>query len=905
MSTQPQAAKQPWLQKLPTLVSPEANVKDYISRHINPWSPRRRWNTQRAALNTWFYMGRQWIEPVAELVAGSGVYHFRELFRNGLGTFPRPVTNMIGPAVDNETARLGRKELVPDAHAGKNDPEWIQAARLARDLLLWEMSKTVWADKREEIGMKLCLEGMAIARSYWDENVLDTVTIAADGSAKCPHCERRYASRRVPRGFATIGMPTQAGPVPMFNKESLRDVELTGEGSAMHPKGIAQVELTHCPFCEMPIQLVDYMVSEEEAELDLDVFGRPMGMVVPKGEAALDVLSVHEFYPENTGIGIEPRESKIKHQMTVKPLEWIFQHWPELEGKIEPETPQELLRLNPLFNEPVFTMVGAIGGNYGEGGYTGAVEAYERHARVREVVIDPMPGIDGLEHGAHFVQVCNELVSRPLMVKVDTPDGPRFVPRVRYAFARFKRIPHFFYGRTFVDDLVPVQRRLNETDAQAIDLRERGKPTIWTPKNTELATKDENYGSLTVVEFDSPNPQWNPGQAIFPGTPLTGNNYFQERAQCLEDMQRIGAAADIEMGQAPGSVKTTSGLMLLSEEASQKRGPRERALAEMYETLWQHYLDLTWVFRKEESTYEVRELGSLYEKKSFVGENLLGDVKVKVDARAGYDQTLYNKEAAGEALQAGLYVVDTPVARDKILKLMKLPDDVNEEASVQIDRAEMAWSDFMKKGDVPTIDTTLNDYQIWFAVLGKRWMKDDRCYSKRKMYEWDAVLEQLAGWEQRAAEFEQLDAKQQMLYAQYPAEQWIKIYEQSLGMAKERFETQARAAALLGGPAPVEEFIPPPPADGFLPKQPEKRLYQIWRRMLPMLKSAEKAIAVSKALGADLPQAKRVMETDLLLQMFAVITTYKNLASGAAGAPPPAPGGAGAPAAAPAPAPAG
>jgi len=37
------------------------------------------------------------------------------------------------------------------------------------------------------------------------------------------------------------------------------------------------------------------------------------------------------------------------------------------------------------------------------------------------------------------------------------------------------------WGRTFVDDLLPIQRRLNELDAQVVDLRERGKPSLYLP----------------------------------------------------------------------------------------------------------------------------------------------------------------------------------------------------------------------------------------------------------------------------------------------------------------------------------------------------------------------------------------------------------------------------------------
>jgi hypothetical protein len=51
------------------------------------------------------------------LAAGLGAYHFREVHKSSLAAYKRPVTNIIAPAVDNEVARLTKKEYVPEAAA--------------------------------------------------------------------------------------------------------------------------------------------------------------------------------------------------------------------------------------------------------------------------------------------------------------------------------------------------------------------------------------------------------------------------------------------------------------------------------------------------------------------------------------------------------------------------------------------------------------------------------------------------------------------------------------------------------------------------------------------------------------------------------------------------------------------
>jgi len=895
------AGRPEWLY-LPTLNSTDEEVRGYMNDQIAPTSHRRRYHTQRAALNLWFYLGRQWIEPRSQLAPGNGSYHFREIYRNSLAAFPRPVTNIIAPSVDNEIARLGRKELVPDTSPAKNKPEWQAAARLGKDLLMAEMAKQVWADKRDELYLNFALDSVAILRTSWDENDRDRTLIASPDTVYCPMCQRKYASRTVPRSFSSLGIPgemEEMGPVEMRHTETLSDYEEKGEASAMHPQGIPRVNMQDCPYCEKASKLEPYPVSEEEAG-EADAFGRPMGLLVPTGSGEIDPVSIHEYFPENGGIQIEPREQVVYHRMTVEPLESIALRYGEFGDEIKPENPQNLIRMNPLYAEPM------LSGSLGFSGAAG-MESFRNHARLQEVVVLPQPHIEGLERGAIFHRLAEgtQIIRKELMVEVEGDEGKyKYVPRIAYHFARFKRIPKNFWGRSFVDDLIPIQRRLNELDAQVVDLRERGKPSMYIPKGTIIATRDDVQGSMVFIEYDSPDPTWQPGQALFPGVPITGNPYFQERNQIMQDAQAVGFPQDIEMGQSPGSVKTTSGLMLISEEASQKRAPRERALALMYEGAFTHLLQMNWAFRKEDAAYEVQTEAGTYEQKSFTGTDLVGDLRVKVSARAGYDQTLYNKEAAAEALDRGLYTIDGPDSRDKLLDLMKLPKDVNEGAGIQIRRAEMAWSDFMRLDKIPEPDYTMWDFPTWHTIFTKRWM-DDECYARQQEVLFADIWTELITWEDKLQQID--DAEEQFaIYKEQPPEKWQAVFQegsQKVEEAKRAYEQamirfgsaqqsamQAQAAPPAAPAAPPMEQFPPPPPAGFvfLPDALHERLYEVWKRMLPQIATGLEAAATTESLGVPQPQARKMKELDLLLKMRAIIEAFRMLA-----APPPMPMGPG------------
>lgn len=904
-----------WL-KIPTLQSRDEEVRQWMRTHLDYLSPRRRWQTQRAALNLWMYLGRQWIEPRAELAANNGGYHFAEIFRDSNAAFPRPVTNLIAPAVDNEVSRLARKDYVPDTSAGKNNPEWMAAARLAKDILMHEISKQIWDDKREHLIFNLCIDSVAIARSWWDENDVEVTLVAAPDSVKCPTCDRYFASAKVPRLFLQTGIPTEPGSeTPMMaiqHTETLEEVDQTGEMTAEEADLGAQVRLRHCPYCSQLSLLKPFEMSEKEAT-DEDPFGRPMGLEVPRGEGLIDVVSIHEFYPENGGLGVEPYAQRIFSQVKVRPLEWVALRVPEFREKLDAEEPSLLLKYNPLYAEQAFQGHASA---YGMGtGY----ESYYNHTRVHETVLSPQP-IEGLERGAHFIMVGDEIARRPLCIEVDTENGAKLVPRIKYHFARFKRIPGNFWGRTFVDDMIPLQRRLNEVDAQSVDLRERGKPNMWVPEGTELYYRDDIVGSLNIIDYDAAASGWSPREGLFPGIPLTGAVYAEERAAILRDMQALGAPQDIEMGQSPGSVKTTSGLMLLSEEASQKRAPRERAMLKLYESVFEHLLELNWAFRKEDATYEIQREGGIYEEECYTGADLLGNIRVKMAARVNYDQTLYNKEAAAEALQLGLYKLDTPAAVDRVLDLMKLPKDVNENQTLQITRAEMAWTLFLKNRAVPPIDPTIHDPLTWYSVLGKRWLTD-QAYSMQERCGWKKIIPRIVTWPQVLAETEAAEAPAKAVYGKFPQEQWPAIQQQGEALvaqsmmafeqAQESF-TKTQSNVVPGAPPaapppppPMQQF-PVPPPQGFLPDPIEEKIYTVWIRMMPEFDAARLALEQAKQFKdvvEQVPESEQMEDLDALLRMRSVIEGYRILAQPPAlGAPPlPPPPGGPAPPGAPAP----
>jgi hypothetical protein len=122
------------------------------------------------------------------------------------------------------------------------------------------------------------------------------------------------------------------------------------------------------------------------------------------------------------------------------------------------------------------------------------------------------------------------------------------------------------------------------------------------------------------------------------------------------------------------------------------------------------------------------------------------------------------------------------------------------------------------------------------------------------------------------------DQQAMMIYGSFPPEQWPQIYAQQQLIDQANHEAMSAAAEAAGQPAPMQQPTQPPPVDGFLPKNTARRIYTVWKRMLPVLKNADAAAATAEDLGIETDAVEAVRQIDRFLQMRAVIEAAKRLA---------------------------
>lgn len=791
---------------------------------------------ENAARNLLYFYGKQWIELDPQmLVNGARGYSFREM-QTSSREIPKPTGNLISGAVDIEMAALGRRQLTAKVMPISRDPRSEAAAQVAEDILQDRLQKLHWADIREHFTFLTIVTSMGILKSYWDESYAD---LGYYDNPEAKHC-------------STCGFQAAA------------------------PEG----EL--CPYCQE--QGIEHPLEPLELTPELaqqtDSLGQPLGLTRPKGQTAIEVVSPFDFYPENSGIDQDWNSIKTWRQATPRSLDWIFERFPELEGKLEPESPRELMKNHPVLGE------WDIIGRYNEGM---DADLFANHAMVYETYQEK----SGRYPDGRAVVVVGDEVAKNSTLYVDalgtTAEGkPKKVKLVCFAGANWEPKHREIWGKSLVDDLISPQNVYNGLSSLELEsIARTGSPNIILPEGSsadgpEFFEPYDQVGKIIRYRVDPLNPAAKP--EILGGV-VTPPGVGQAKNEALQLIQMLQGPASIEVGEAPRNITTTSGLQLLGEQAEKRRGYRERSLVSAFEKIWSHQLELLSSLRVDPDTYEATLDDGSWEQREYNMQSIAGQINVKIEKTAEVDKSLYTKEAVREAMADGLYgPVDllSPIAKAKILKLRGLPSDVVEDKNRQIDLVKRRWADFLDFSTVPTVDPTIDDPQIQFAGLAS-YLLSNEGIQLAEAANWAGILKLISGWEARLMQIEAADQAARALYgtdnpqvAQPMYEQLQAQFEQSQ-LEYEQASQDAEKLVQQGG-MPQTQLLPPqpPPPPVFLPGDKADHIYGVWQSMLQEkggLPPAKSMVAVGGIPDPAATQAKQ----DTYMRFRAVVDAYRLL----------------------------
>lgn len=852
--------------RFPDLSADEQYIRTFQDRYFNRYAAYRNSHMQRITIALYYLLGEQWIElDEGAMLEGMRGFVFKDMLPELDLSLPRPVTNMIAPAIDVEFATLSKRQWVPKIPTYSRDPRTAAANKVAQDVLRDRLDKLHWEDIRDSFILNMISMGTSTLYSFWDESYFDVVSQASPNLVRCMGCGATYSSPEIPISFHSV---LSQGGFPSVN-------DLPEEGDMAPMEG--------CPKCGGLLD--ETAMDDDEAVKSSDPFGRPLGKRIPRGQTALELVTPYEYYPQNGGLNVTTETVRQHGICKVRSLDWIEEHYPDIIDQVAPEDPTELMRDHPLVGE--WNIVGRFNHALDSG-------IYDHHARVFDLIALPSYRFP---QGRYITVIgsTQKLIARNEALLRDATDekGEKIsVPTALVATAIWKPRQGEFWGKTLADDIISPQNRLNGIDAQVIEARERmGSPNLLIPGDAALEGPSFRTGyGLGKVFFWQPSPIAPTAKPeIFGGQSMPSGTY-NERAACEQSITKIIGPADIEMGEAPRNITTTSGLQILGEQAERRRATRERGVTSAFQRVWEHQLQLLWVLRTDVDSYEAELPDGSWEIQQFKGQMIEGQTKVKIERQAYIDRSIIVRESTMQALQAQLYDISTPLARKKLLELMDLPTDVNEDSNLQIEHARRQWVDFVDKGKIPVIDVSLDNPFIRSEVLGQFLMMDEGLNLAEKCL-WPDILPIIAGWEQ---EYQALSMQDQMARQFYggiepPPKQAAEMYAKAeIEFQKTTAALKANPVAMNGNPMTGQPPMPmpqPPPPPQFLPQQPEQRVYLVWQNIIQRKGGLEKQI-VEKAVEQMAQPADLAKQVDQFLRFRAVYEAYRM----GAGASAPAPG---------------
>lgn len=857
MGARTQARAAADLYRFPKLDADPDQIKGYALRHFAPFNAYRNSRLENVAKAIYYEQGNQWLELDSDvLVEGVRGYAFRSMrFDEDEAERPMPVTNLITSSVDVEFSTLSKRQWNPKIPNLTRDPRQAAANKVANSILRHRMKKIEWPTKRNRFIRNDILQGTAIFKSFWNRTWTDTAWFAAKEPHKCEECAALFSSPNVP---GTVANALASG-VPATVDDSY------GEGDE-------DVQLDGCPYCAG--QLSPYELDEEESH-GMDAVGRPLGKMMPRGNTDLELYNPFEYYPGNGGIGETPESLKTHGLVKVRSLDWIEDHYPDFVDEVEPEDPTELMRWHPTLGD--WDIVGRHDTRMDSG-------IYDCHARVYELIALPSRRYPKGRYIVLIGEVQQLIVENTeLMIEIDDEEGGKAcVPRVEVAIGIWKEREGELWGRGIADDLFSPQNRLNAIDSQTIEARERmGSPNLLVPTDADLQGPEfrSNYGLGKMFRYQPSalNPNIKP--EVF-GAVTMPAGVVNERDRCIQDMTRIVGPADIEIGEAPRNVTTTSGLQILGEQAERKRATRELSITEAFIKVWEHQMQMLWVLRVDEDFYEEERPDGSWELKQYDRLAIKGQTKVEIEKQAYIERSIVVREGAREAMTDGLYDRSTPTARKRLLELMGLPTDVNDEDNLQIEHARRTWVDFKDDGIIPVVDTGIDNPLINYMVLGA-FLKQDEGKAIAEHACWKYIVAAVAGWEQ---DYQTLKATDDMTRATYGGstdpKQTAETYARltlSYQTAKAGYDQAIEAAKLTpGAPPPTQAPPQPPPPPIFVPRQIEKRIMLVWQSLLSQ-DPGWMPYLQQKSMETMTPLPELAANIQHFLQFRAVVEAYRIL----------------------------
>lgn len=738
---------------------------------------------------------------------------------------PMPVTNEILGPVDNEVARLAKRNSEAYVDPSDQTPESKAGAKVANDCFDSHLREIKWPRIRRKGIYQDVLYGTMILESFLELDNLDTVKIGVTGPKGEP-VAHRCTGKTIPPNQDEVGAAIALGmPIPPSTQVppcgcTLAKTEFPAEKMGqVSPEGIGNIQIeptfdfqnrqagtkysaAGCLSCGGGIE--PFIPDLTEAH-KADYFGRPLGQDVPKGCAKIEVLSPLEWFPFNEGIGQEPATLEGYAFANAKSVDWIKRYYQKNTDKVKPEDSALVAECSPILGEYDHQALGT------NSAITRPI--FHNHVRHRGCVV--MPTMD-FPRGRFFVMAGNIVVADDdLLIDPEPIDGElpgKPFPRRALGIARCFVKDGEIWGQGAPVHAKSLQNRINMTNSQIVDTREHAVGGILASRGMKLLKEWAKGFAGYLFRYDA-DPAVPEARPVPFRTGQPDGNALKEIEYATDRIKSILGEMAVETGGVPApGVVAASALQLSAEKAAERRQQREKELIDAFEEVFEHQLKLIQrYYRKEDGrTYSV-EATKGWEKREFYGAQINGETGIKIREMPAYDVKIAERESFWQMAERGIIPLTTAYQRREAGKIMGAPMSILEKDNLQLDAAGRKGFRFLREGIVPVIDKNIDDHTIHFQEYGRLLLSEEWVELAEKV-RWDQLTKALWGWEEDLA-------KAQLAVMEAKSAGWlpgmpIQPYQQMAYQGKLAGYQQGAAQlkqAMDQGAAMPPGGVPPPP----------------------------------------------------------------------------------------------
>lgn len=635
--------------------SPQAQkLIDRVNQRLDYGSrPASRWALERQMFeNLAFLEGIQWIEYSEQ--------SRRFTKWNAPSWFPTPVDNKVAPRVGGMAARVLKSKPTGRVRPNTPDAKNREGARVAEQIG-GHIDDVVDEDAKRDIAAMIGAgTGTVIFLDIWNpqagavmEIPRQTVerTPAMKDVATCPQCGTEapavLAGTPCPQCQQQAAAAAQMGAPP----ESLPPVPTLQAGQKPHvlPDGRPAFDVAQKP--------------------ELDEQGEPVVDRVREGEIESHVKMLFNFYWDPKARDLD--EARWCGELCYLDLDWWDQNFPTLGPYVSEESGADT---SSYYEASLTALVGpSIQGTAHYGGGQNLVHGAVGRFYQEKPSVEYPNGIYAIVVNGVLVYPEEEdggEVNPELPIK-DTNGHP--TGEFNYTEFKYDLAVGRFPGRTPLDDMVPLQRKINGIDAQILMNRKTLlNPWVLAPKGSGLVPGQVAMRPAATIVYNfvgiGQAPQVVKGEAL-------PNSIYEERNAAEKSMDALAQSEAMDKAAAPQGMKSGVALNFMREKTEEEQSPRLGRWARCMAKRKRKQLLLAQQHYREPRAIKLLGTGKEWEVHYWQGSDLAGNTDVTIDPGTVIPRSPAIKtQLIFDAAEQHLIDFSDPQQKQKALEILGLQD---------------------------------------------------------------------------------------------------------------------------------------------------------------------------------------------------------------------------------------